>query len=125
MIRSGASIGPKAGTGALCQFGSLARQFSRKPTSRGQRGQLREGSAPSTGTGAAREGSVLVIVAARPLRDRAALEELRGVLTLLTRRPVSGTFSWIAADLSLQLDDVDELVGLAAQFVGDHRRLRG
>ena len=30
----------------------------------------------------------------------------------------------VAADLVLQLDDVDELVGLAAQFVGDHRRLR-
>ena len=30
----------------------------------------------------------------------------------------------IAADLGLQGDDVDELVGLAAQFVGDHRRLR-
>ncbi len=29
----------------------------------------------------------------------------------------------IAADLVLQLDDVDELIGLAAQLVGDHRRL--
>ena len=30
----------------------------------------------------------------------------------------------IAADLGLQLDDVDELVGLATQLIGDHRRLR-
>src|SRR5262245_59639969 len=29
----------------------------------------------------------------------------------------------IATDLGLQLDDVDELVGLAAQLIGDHRRL--
>src|SRR5260370_30079064 len=33
------------------------------------------------------------------------------------------TLGRIAADLGLQLDDVDELVGLAAQLVGDHRRL--
>ena len=116
-MSSGASIGPKEGTGALCQSDSLARQFSRNATSRGQRGQLREGTEVSAGIGAAWERSVFEVVVgagARPLRDRAALEELRGVLTLLTRRPVSGTFSWIAADLSLQLDNVDELVGLAA-----------
>ena len=30
----------------------------------------------------------------------------------------------ISADPGLQLDDVDELVGLAAQLIGNHRRLR-
>ena len=37
---------------------------------------------------------------------------------------VSRALGRIAADLGLQLDNVDELVGLAAQFIGDHRRLR-
>ena len=31
------------------------------------------------------------------------------------------TLARIATDLGLQLDDVDELVGLAAQLIGDHR----
>ena len=31
------------------------------------------------------------------------------------------TLGRIATDLGLQLDDVDELVGLAAQLIGDHR----
>jgi len=33
------------------------------------------------------------------------------------------TLARIATDLGLQLDDVDELVGLAAQLIGDHRGL--
>src|SRR5262249_29491042 len=69
-----------------------------------------------------------------PLRSRAALQELRRV-------PWFSWFSWfpwlthfsglshrplgrIPTDLRLQLDDVDELIGLPAQLVGDHRRLR-
>ncbi len=38
----------------------------------------------------------------------------------LARRPFGG----VAADLGLQFDDVEKDVGLPAQFVGDHRRLR-
>ena len=34
------------------------------------------------------------------------------------------TLARVAADLVLQLEDIDELIGLAAQLVGDHRRLR-
>ena len=44
----------------------------------------------------------------------------RGSRGSLARRPFAG----IAADLVLQFDDIDELIGLAAQLVGNHRRLR-
>src|SRR6266568_4813923 len=36
----------------------------------------------------------------------------------------SRTLGRMTTDLGLQFDDVDELVGLAAQLIGDHRRLR-
>jgi hypothetical protein len=36
-----------------------------------------------------------------------------------------GAFGRVAAELGLQLDEVGEDVGLAAQLVGDHRRLAG
>src|ERR1700720_3961499 len=61
-----------------------------------------------------------------PLRAGAALEELRRVARL-ARLPrfTSGTFARIAADLILQLEDIDKLIGLPPQFVGHHRWLRG
>src|SRR5262245_23226614 len=47
---------------------------------------------------------------------RAALQKLGMALTRLA----SGTFCWVAANLGLQLDDVEEDVSLPAQFVCDH-----
>ena len=41
----------------------------------------------------------------------------------MTRLARGWTFRRIAADLGLQFHEIDELVGLAAQLVGDHRRL--
>ena len=40
-----------------------------------------------------------------------------------SRALAGGALGRVAADLGLQLDDVEEDVGLAAQLVGDHRRL--
>ena len=49
-----------------------------------------------------------------------ALQELRHLMTQLARgRPLG----WVAANLGFQLHQVGEDVGLAPQFVGDHRRL--
>src|SRR6516162_4582656 len=63
------------------------------------------------------------------LRAGAALEELRRVTRLawLSRFSgfAAGTFAGIAADLVLQFEDIDKLIGLPPQFVGHHRRLRG
>src|SRR5262249_38400969 len=56
------------------------------------------------------------------LRGRTALQELRHVPRLAGF--AGRALPRIAADLGLQLDDVDELVGLAAQLIGEHRRLR-
>src|SRR2546421_12108383 len=63
----------------------------------------------------------LFFVGTGALRGCAALQELRHM-------PLLGGFAGrargrIAADLGLQLEDVDELFGLAAQLIGDHRRL--
>src|SRR5262249_32641865 len=59
----------------------------------------------------------------------AALEELRRVTRLAWLSRLSsfagGAFAGIAADFVLQLDDIDKLIGLPAQFVGHHRWLRG
>ena len=58
---------------------------------------------------------------------RAALQELRRVARLVSRRGsrggALGALGRVAADLRLQRDEVGEHVGLAAQLVGDHRRL--
>src|SRR5712671_3328611 len=65
---------------------------------------------------------VVAGVGRHALRRRgAALEELRSMaavprLARLTR----GALGRVAADLGLQLDDVEEDVGLAAELVGDH-----
>ena len=65
---------------------------------------------------------------ARALRRRRALQELR---RMGCRAIVAGRAAFacrplrrVAADLGLQLDDVDEYVSLAAQLVRNHRRLR-
>src|SRR5579883_3547750 len=126
----GAVISPKLGTGALNQVGSRARQSWRKAWSRGHSAQSRSGSTPVGDTVRPRAGSVvelvviIVVAAADPLRRGAALQELRGVARLarlpgLARRPLGG----VAADRGLQLDDVEEDIGLAAQLIGNHRRL--
>src|ERR1700753_4293772 len=117
---------PKEGTGALNQVGSRARASSRKETSRGQSGQSRSGSVPGRtalagADGARRLVSVLEVVVIGPRRHGGrALQELRCVMARLAR---GGALGWIAAELGLQLDEVGEDVGLAAQLVGDHRRL--
>ena len=48
------------------------------------------------------------------------MQELRRVMARLARGRALGR---IAAQFGLQFDEVGEDVGLAAQFVGDHRRL--
>ena len=69
--------------------------------------------------------SSAVRAGARTLRRCRALQELRRVLALASRlaRLARRALGRVAADLRLQLDDVEEDVGLAAQLVGDHRRL--
>jgi hypothetical protein len=76
-------------------------------------------------------GSVFEIVVVRgtracPLRNGAALQELRGVLARLAwfAAFARAALGRVAADLGLQLDDIEEDIGLPAQLVGDHRRLR-
>jgi len=69
-----------------------------------------------------------IVVGARTLWHGGPLQELRRVLAWLAR------FTWlswrtvapvsrVAPNLALQFDNVDELIGLPAQFVGHHRRL--
>ena len=116
-IRRRASIGPKEGTGALCQPGSFARHACRKAASRGHSGQSRAGCAGWSAGAGLSVGSVFeIVVAAGPLRHSAALQELRRVLTLLAgfARRSFAAVARIAADLPLQFDDVNELVGLPA-----------
>src|SRR6266508_6343944 len=64
----------------------------------------------------------LFFVGTGALRGCTALKELRHMPRLAGF--AGRARGRIAADLGLQLDDVDELVGLAAQLIGDHRRLR-
>src|SRR5215831_6581950 len=61
---------------------------------------------------------------ARPLWRRRTLQELRGVPLARLARFARRALGRIAADLRLQLYDVEEDVGLAAQLGGNHRRLR-
>jgi hypothetical protein len=37
---------------------------------------------------------------------------------------VMASLGWVATDLAFQRQKIDEMVGLTAQIVGDHRRLR-
>src|ERR1700680_1570282 len=126
-INSVAPGSPNESTGELNQPGSRARACLRKSASRGQSGQSRSG---TRGTGAApescprRAGSFSVlefVVIGSPRRHGGrALQELRRVMTRLAR---GGALGGGAAELGLQLDQIGEDVGLAPQFVGDHRRL--
>src|SRR6478752_1412457 len=119
-------MSPKGATGALCHSGSRARFASRKATRRGQSGQSRSG----TRVGAwwlDRAASLLeVVIAPRRHRGR-ALEELRSVVARLALAAIARgrALGRVAAKLGLQLDEIGEDVGLAAQLVGDHRRLAG
>jgi len=65
---------------------------------------------------------------ARALWRRRPLQELR---RMRCRAIIAGraSLAWcplrrVSADLGLQLDDIDEYVSLATQFVRNHRRLR-
>src|SRR5262249_40586372 len=58
------------------------------------------------------------------LRRRWTLQELRRVAVVRLARFARRALGRIAADLRLQLYDVEEDVGLAAQLRGNHRRLR-
>src|SRR5262245_11907241 len=62
---------------------------------------------------------------ARRLRRRRTLQELRRVALARLARFARRALGRIAADLRLQLYDVEEDVGLTAQLGGNHRRLRG
>ena len=52
------------------------------------------------------------------------LQGLRRVVTRLAL-PRGGAFRRITPELGLQLGEIGEYIGLAAQFVGEHRRLAG
>src|ERR1700721_3163127 len=124
-IASRAAGSPNDGTGEFKHSGWRARASPRKLTSRGQSGQLRSGSEPgrnvtaSGGLPFALTFLVLEIVVITPRRRGGrALQELRRMMTRLAR---SGTLGRIAAELGLQFHEIGEDVGLAPQFVGDHR----
>src|SRR5262245_66276304 len=65
--------------------------------------------------------------ALRRARRRSSDLRRMGGGAIIARGPrfTRGTFGRIAPDLGLQLDDVEEYVGLTAQFIGDHRGLSG
>src|SRR5436190_24139470 len=70
--------------------------------------------------GTASRSIIEVVVFAPWYPGGRALQELRCVMARLARgRP----FGRVAAKLGLQFHEVGEDVGLAPQFVGDHRRL--
>src|SRR5580698_4681256 len=126
-IASRAAGSPNDGTGELNQSGWRARASSRKLTSLGQSGQLRSGSEPgrnvraSGGLPLALTFLVFEVVVITPRRHGGrALQELRRMMTRFAR---GRTLGRIAAKLGLQFHEVGEDVGLAPQFVGDHRRL--
>ena len=72
-----------------------------------------------------------VVFRAGALGDGAALEELRACAGAAGKSTGFSRLSWrmvaslsrIAADLALQIDDINELVGLTAQLVRHHGRL--
>src|SRR5437867_12900269 len=82
--------------------------------------------APGTRRGSQRSVFEIVVViegraGARPLRRRRTLQELRRVAVARLARFARCALGRIAADLWLQLCDVEEDVGLAAQLGGNHR----
>src|SRR5438128_5275248 len=111
-------MSPKGATGALCHNGSRARLAARKATRRGQSGQSRSGTRVR-GWRLDRAASLLEVVIAPRRHGGRALEELRGVVARLALGAITrgGAFGRVAAELGLQLDEVGEDVGLAAQLV--------
>ena len=72
----------------------------------------------------------VVIVRTGTRRRGAALQELRRVALFARLAAFAGlarfaraAFARVSADLRLQFNDVEEHIGLAPQFVGDHRGL--
>src|SRR5262245_18938400 len=135
-ISSRAESGPKAGTGALNQSGCSCRKFWRNICSRGQSGQSRAGvdagvdNAPGIGASRRDENGLvfeIVVVSAGTgaLRRGATLQELRCVRGGMTRlapfaRLTRRALGRIASNLRLQLDDVEEDIGLPAELIGNH-----
>src|ERR1700744_6737225 len=115
-IRSRPWGSPNEGTGALNQVGSRPRASSRNPTSLGQSGQLRSGSAESRAVPASAGlprplvSVVEIVVIAPRRRGGGALQELRRVMARLAR---GGALGRVAAELGLQLDEIGEEGGLA------------
>src|ERR1700743_839131 len=110
-IRSRPWGSPNEGTGALNQVGSRPRASSRKPTSLGQSGQLRSGSAESRAVPATAGlprtlvAVVEIVVIAPRRRGGGALQELRRVMARLAR---GGTLGRGARELCLDITAVGE-----------------
>src|SRR5271165_1750113 len=148
-ISSGASSGPKLGTGALWPSGRISRFAARKSASRGQSPQfssgwrgdvklmrrLYAGCAEPTGFrknnargkfSARREsgwkGAASLVVDNRVVWHG---RNGRGRPALLEALQTVRAIAGVAADLVDQMDEIDEFVGLPTQFVSDHRRLGG
>src|SRR5262249_41586854 len=116
-MRSRRLRGPTEATGALTQWGSRRRHSRRKAFSRGQSGQSRPGLPEPSCAGRSVLEIVVVIegcAGAGPLRRRGPLQKLRRMalarLARFSRRALGG----VTAALPLQLDDIEEDVGLPA-----------
>ena len=128
-MRSRALRGPNEATGALNQSDSRRRHSSRNALRRGQSGQSRPG-LPDASRKAARLILEIVVViesgaGTSPLRRRRTLQELRRVALARLARLACRSLGRVASDFRLQLDDIQEDIGLAAQLVGHHRWLGG
>src|SRR5262245_22637629 len=110
-MRSRALGGPNEATGALNQAGSRLRHSSRNFLRRGQRGQSRPGLPDASGIAARSILEIVVVIKARagtrPLRRGRTLQELRRVPLARFARFPRRALGWVAADLRLQLDDVE------------------
>src|SRR5436309_1702562 len=119
-MRSRALCGPNEATGALNQSASRRRHSSRNVLRRGHSGQSRPGLPDASGIALRLVLEIVVVIEsrarARPLRRRRALQELRRVALARFARFARRALGRVAADLRLQLDDVEEDVGLPAQL---------
>src|SRR5205823_11339822 len=101
---------------------------SRKSLSRGQSAQSRPGLPdPSRRAGRSVLEIVVVIEACAgtgPLRRRRTLQKLRRMALARLARFSRCALGGITANLRLQFDDIQKDIGLPAQLVGDHWRLR-
>src|SRR5262249_41845055 len=92
-------------------------------------GQSRPGLPDASGIAPRSVLEIVVVIESRaggrPLRRRRALQELRRMALARFARFARRALGRLAADLRLQLDDIEEDVGLPAQLVGHHRRLGG